>query len=173
MVIHFESPLLKIGPLQIINVPLHSSKELSSRGIVMVRGTINTIEFKTVLEPDGKGSHWIEINPSLSKEIGANIGENVSVTIEQTKEWIEPQVPSEFMAALTTSNLLNQWDSLTPKSRWEWIRWIRSTKNAETRSKRIDVACSKLQKGDKNPCCFNAASCTVMEVSKAGKLLDE
>ena len=56
MLIKFESKLLNIGPLKIIKVPLKLSKRLSSRGIVMVKGTINNVDFKTPLEPDGKGS---------------------------------------------------------------------------------------------------------------------
>lgn len=172
MLIKFESKLLKIGPLKIIKVPLKLSKRLSSRGIVMVKGTINNVDFKTPLEPDGKGSHWIEISPLLSKEIAVDIGENISLSIEQTDEWVEPEIPEDIIKAITEANLLNQWNSIKTKSRWEWIRWIRSTKSIETRNKRIGVACSKLKKGDKNPCCFNLSSCTVTEVSKSGVLLD-
>ena len=65
---------------------------------------------------------------------------------------------------------IDQWNSLTTKARWEWLRWIRSTKNLDTRQKRINVACDKLQKGDKRPCCFDASRCTIPEVSKSGVL---
>lgn len=167
-----ESKLLKIGPLKIIKVPTSISEQFSSRGIVMVKGTINDVEFETVLEPDGKGGHWIEINPLLSEKIRVDINETVSLNVEQADEWIEPEVPEDIIHAITKTDVLDQWHSITTKSRWEWIRWIRSTKNANTRNKRIDVACSKLQKGDKNPCCFDASRCTVTEVSKTGVLLD-
>lgn len=172
MIIKFEAKLLQVGPLKIIKVPLDLSRDLSSRGIVMVKGTINNIDFKKPLEPDGKGSHWLEISPLLSKKIGVDIGERVILSMEQTDEWIEPDVPEDIMDAITKADLLKQWHLITTKSRWEWIRWIRSTKSLETRNKRIGVACSKLQKGDKNPCCFNASTCTVTEVSKSGVLLD-
>lgn len=46
---------------------------------------------------------------------------------------------------------MDQWNLITTKARWDWLRWIRATANSETRKKRIDVACSKLQKGDTNP----------------------
>lgn len=172
MIIRFEAKLFKIGPLKVIKIPLSSSEKLSSRGMVMVKGTINNIDFKVPLEPDGKGSHWIEISPLLSKEIGVDIGEKLSLSMEQTDEWIEPNIPEDIMNAVTKANVLSQWNSITTRSRWEWIRWIRSTKSAETRNKRIGVACLKLQKGDKSPCCFDASRCTVTEVSKSGVLLD-
>lgn len=171
MTIIFEATLERIGPFTILQIPADSSKKLTSRGIVMVQGTINGVDFKKPLEPDGKGSHWIEIHPLLNKELGVGIGETVSVRMEQTGQWVEPDVPADIMDAVTRKGVSDQWDSLTTRSRWEWIRWIRSTKNEETRKKRIGVACSKLQHGDKNPCCFNASLCTVTEVSKSGVLL--
>ena len=86
MEIIFEEKLLKIGPLQVIKIPLNSSKKLPSRGMVMVQGTINDITFKAPLEPDGKGSHWMEVSPRLSKELGITVGETVSLNIEPLNE---------------------------------------------------------------------------------------
>lgn len=172
MTLIFDSKLLKIGSLLILKVPENISKKLSSRGIVMVKGTMNDIEFRKTLEPDGKGSHWIEVDPLLYEKIGVEIGEIVSLSIEQTDDWIEPEVPEDMMHAIIQANVEDQWRSITVKSRWEWIRWIRSTKNINTRNKRIKIACSKLQNGDKNPCCFDASRCTVTEVSKSGVLVN-
>lgn len=173
MEIIFEEKLLKIGPLQVIKIPLNSSKKLPSRGMVMVQGTINDITFKAPLEPDGKGSHWMEVSPRLSKELGITVGETVSLNIEPLNEWTQPYIPEDILNAITKANILKQWNGITVKAKWDWIRWIRSTKNPETRNKRIDVACSKLQKGDKNPCCFDRTRCTDTDVSKSGILLDE
>jgi uncharacterized protein YdeI (YjbR/CyaY-like superfamily) len=63
------------------------------------------------------------------------------------------------------------WTSLTPMARWEWVRWIRATKSADTRARRVDVAISKLESGKRRPCCFDLSSCTDPELSKSGKLL--
>jgi len=99
-------------------------------------------------------------------------GETVSIQIEPVNDWIDPVIPEDIMDAVIKAGLLNHWNSLTVKARWEWLRWIRSTKNPATRSKRIEVACSKMQKGDKRPCCFDGTRCTITEVSKSGVLLD-
>lgn len=172
MSIIFQTKLLKIGPLQVIRIPLESSKNLPSRGMVMVQGTINNVPFKKLLEPDGKGSHWIEVSTLLSKEAEVSVNETVFLDIEPIDEWIEPAIPSDIMNAIIKSDVSNQWNSVTTKAKWEWIRWIRSTLSPDTRNKRIDVACSKLQKGDKRPCCFDTSRCTVTDVSKSGVLLD-
>lgn len=173
MKINFEEKLLEIGTRQIIKIPLSSSEKLPSRGMVMVKGTMNNVNFIAPLEPDGKGSHWLEVSPLLIKEVGVDNGETLSLNIEPIDEWIEPEIPEDIMSAIIKSDLLNQWNSITIKAKWDWIRWIRSTINPETRNKRINVACSKLQKGDKRPCCFDRTRCTITDVSKSGVLLDQ
>ena len=172
MSISFESELLKIEARNIIKIPLSSSQELPSRGMVMIQGTINNIFFKAPLEPDGKGSHWFEVSGVLSDELDVMVGQTVSLNIEPINEWTAPEIPEDIMDAVCKAGLINQWNGLTTKAQWEWLRWIRSTKNPATRQKRIDVACSKLQKGDKRPCCFDTTRCTIPEVSKSGVLFD-
>jgi hypothetical protein len=140
--------------------------------MVMVQGTINNVNFKAPLEPDGKGGHWIEVSTLLSEEAGISIDETVFSNIEPINEWIEPEIPEDIMNGIINSDVLNQWNSTNAKSRWEWFRSIRSTLNPETRSRRINVMCSKLQNGAKKPCCFDASRCTVTDVSKSGVLLD-
>jgi hypothetical protein len=49
MSIIFETKLSKIGLLKVIRIPLDSSKKLPSRGMVMVQGTINNVNFKSPL----------------------------------------------------------------------------------------------------------------------------
>lgn len=173
MNITFDAILTEIESRKVVKLPLSSSKKLPSRGMVMIQGTINGIPFEAPLEPDGKDSHWFELSDKLSTEIGAAIGQSMSFNIEPINEWTEPLIPNDIMIAITNDGLLNQWNSLTTKARWEWLRWIRSTNNPATRLKRIEVACSKLHKGDRRPCCFDATRCTVPEVSKSGVLMDD
>ena len=172
MRISFEAVLSAIESRKIIRLPINSSKMLPSRGMVMIQGTINGIAFQAPLEPDGKGSHWFEVSDALCEQIKAETGQAISLHIEPVSEWTEPVIPDDIMDAIMKEGLTGQWNSLTTRARWEWLRWIRSTGNPATRQKRIHTACSKLQKGDKRPCCFDASRCTVPEVSKSGVLFD-
>ena len=173
MEIIFEAQLFKIADRQVIKVPLDSSKKLPSRGMVMVEGNINNFPFKAPLEPDGKGSHWFEINKKLSEEAKLKVGEKIELKIQPMKRWLEPEIPQDILDEIEKEQLTEQWKSITTKARWDWIRWIQSTANSETRKKRIHVACSKLQKGDTNPCCFDRTRCTIIDLSKSGILLEE
>jgi hypothetical protein len=63
------------------------------------------------------------------------------------------------------------WQAITPMARWEWVRWVNATRNADTRKRRVEVSISKLSKGKRRPCCFDLAACTDPELSKGGKLV--
>lgn len=179
MIIHFKTELFKIGLWTILRLPESASSQLPSRGMTMVAGTFNSIPFKTLLEPDGKygpglkPSHWFRPNDKLLDDAHAKAGDTVEVSLEPTKEWIEPEVPADFKKALATSPKANAlWKDITPSARWDWIRWIRAVKTPETRLKHIEVALDKLNKGMRRPCCFNRNLCSEPAVSKNWVLLE-
>lgn len=170
--IRFEAELYEINGWRILRFPQQASEKLPSRGMMMIQGTMNGIDFEAPIEPDGVGSHWLRVDDSLSEKAQVDVGDKVSLSVELTKNWVEPEVPLDLMDALTAAGLLDRWHGLTVRARWEWIRWIRSTHNAATRQKRIEVACSKLIAGKNRPCCFDFRQCTEPQVSRKGVLLD-
>ncbi|WP_209372857.1 YdeI/OmpD-associated family protein [Brevibacterium renqingii] len=161
-----------LGDRPILRLPQDASDRLPSRGQVAVDGSIDGTDFTTVVEPDGRRGHWISIEPDLWQRLGTSPGEAVEVSLNPRKEWPEVTVPEDLQAALDAAVDLDEvWTSLTPMARWEWVRWIRATKSADTRARRVDVAISKLESGKRRPCCFDLSSCTDPELSKSGKLL--
>ena len=171
--IRFETTPLHIGDWTIIKLPESASAKLPSRGMTLVEGTINGFHSKIVLEPDGKGSHWFRLDSGLLDAAGMETGDTVTLVVEPSKEWPEPDVPTDLKKALASDRQANAlWVKITPMARWDWLRWIRATNNRETRSHRIEVAMSKLRSGERRPCCFNRNQCTEPEVSKSGILIE-
>lgn len=167
-----KAKLFQIGTWVILQLPKDESMKLPSRGQVMVEGTINDHPLQTPLEPDGNWSHWFKVDSTLMKAIGADVGDTVTLTIHATKVWPEPHISADLQKALDHDTKANElWQKITPMARWEWIRWIRATNKQETRSHRIEVACSKLRSGERRPCCWNRNLCTEPSVSKNGVLL--
>ena len=177
--ISFEANLFKINSWTILRHPEEASAKLPSRGMTMVSGTMNGVPFKTMLEPDGRyapgqqSSHWFSPDQKLLDDAGAAAGVSVEVSMESTKEWIEPEVPEDLKRALSTSPKAEAlWKDITPLARWDWIRWIRAVKTPETRQKHIEVALDKLNKNMRRPCCFNRNLCSEPSVSKNWALLE-
>lgn len=152
----------------IIPIPHEVSMELPSRGLIMVEASLNGVALVAPLEPDGNKSHLLVIEPTLAKEAGITLEQAAELTFQVMDDWPEPELPSDIDQALKEAAVFETWQTLTVKARWEWLRWIRSTKVEATRQKRIGVAISKLKKGDRRPCCFNSASCTIPEISSSG-----
>ncbi len=191
--IRFEAKLFKINDWTILRLPEDASAELPSRGMIMVKGTINGAPFKSLLEPDGKygpglrPSHWFRVDETIFKNgkakagplatqtssLALRAGDTVQVSLEPTKEWIEPEVPEDVKKALSSSPKAETlWKDITPMARWDWIRWIRAVKTPETRQKHIEVALDKLNKGMRRPCCFNRNLCSEPSVSHNWRLLE-
>ncbi|GAA1938634.1 YdeI/OmpD-associated family protein [Brevibacterium antiquum] len=170
--ITFSTQLEIINDRPILRLPADASADLPSRGQVAAHGQVGGVDVTTVVEPDGMRGHWINVTDELSAQLSADHADTVDVSLTPTKEWPETSIPDDFAAALDDApDLTEVWAGLTPMARWEWVRWIQATKNADTRARRVEVAISKLESGKRRPCCFDLASCTDPELAKSGKLL--
>ena len=172
--IRFGATLSTIDTSAVLRLPETASKSLPSRGQVAVHGTINGVEFQTVLEPDGNSGHWMRVDDTLRHAAGLSAGEDATVDIEVTKDWPEPGVPADLAAALAAApqQIQDLWNETTPMARWEWVRWVNATKNPDTRRRRVEVSISKMNSGKRRPCCFNLSACTDPDLSKNGRLLE-
>ena len=138
-------------------LPKTASAKLPSRSMTAVEGTINGYPFQAVLEPDGEKSHWLRVDGKLREAAGADAGDEVTLEIAPAAEEPEPAVPADLRKALATAEPKARaiWEDITPIARRDWIHWITSAKQAETRARRIKSACSMLAAGKRRVCCFD------------------
>lgn len=171
--ISFQAAAFAIGESTIVRLPEEASRQLPSRGQVAVAGVVNGVEFQTVLEPDGVKGHWLRIDDDLGQATGIAAGDTTSVAVEVTRDWPEPEVPSDLAAALENAPdaIRDVWQDITPMARWEWVRWVNATANPVTRQRRVEVTISKINNGKRRPCCFDLSACTDPALSKSGKLI--
>jgi len=65
---------------------------------------------------------------------------------------LEPRVPTDLRKALAAGPLVKAvWRDHTPIARRDFIRWIDSAKQPETRRRRIEKACGMLAAGKRRP----------------------
>jgi hypothetical protein len=138
-------------------LPKNVSAKLPSRGMTAIEGTINGSPFQATLEPDGQKSHWLKVDRKLGKSAGAEAGDIVALEIAPAGKETEPEVPTDLRKALATAvpKARALWSDITPNARRDWIHWILSAKQEETRTRRIKNACSMLAAGKRRVCCFD------------------
>ncbi len=80
----------------------------------------------------------------------------------------EPRVPTDLGKALAGAPKAKaKWSDLTPIARMDFISWIDSAKQQETRKRRIERACSMLAAGKRRPCCYTIVSFDLFTALKA------
>jgi len=138
----------------LIDVPYVVSEKARSSGMTTVEGTINGHPFRATLEPNMSEGHWLPINKAMREGADADDGDTVNLVILEPES--EPVMPSDLWVALTASDKAKTlWKNLTPIGRTDWIRWIVSAKQPETRARRITRTVEQLSEGKRRPCCVN------------------
>lgn len=147
----------KAGSWMFLILPKEASAKLPSRGMTPIEGTINGFPFQAALEPDGQKSHWLKVDRKLSKSAGAGDGDIVTLEIAPAGKDTEPEVPPDLKKVLAAAAQKTRavWSDITPNARRDWIHWITSAKQPETRARRIKNACSMLAAGKRRVCCFD------------------
>ena len=139
-----------------LTLPKEASAKLPSRSMTSVEGTFNGLAFQATLEPDGQGGHWLKVDRKLREAAGADAGDIVTLEITPAGKETEPDVPTDLRKALAAAPKARAlWADITPNARRDWIHWITSAKQAETRARRIKNACSMLAAGKRRVCCFD------------------
>ncbi len=65
------------------------------------------------------------------------------------------KVPSDLQKILSgNASARAMWGSLTAIARRDFISWIESAKQAETRKRRVESVPSRLASGKRRPCCY-------------------
>jgi hypothetical protein len=161
--IHFKAKLLRPAESEkgdswtFLILPKDASAKLPSRGMTAIEGTINGFRFQTTLEPDGQKSHWLKVDRKLREAADADAGDIVTLEIAPAAKDTEPEVPTDLRKALAAAapKTRKLWSDITPNARRDWIHWITSAKQEETRTRRIKNACSMLAAGKRRVCCFD------------------
>ena len=159
------------GTWSVLTLPKNASVEL--RGVTKVEGVINGYPFGMALDSDGKG-HWLKVSKALRAAAGAEDRETVTVEITRVGEEAETRVPKELSKALATVPRAKAlWAEITPMARRDWILWIITAKQVETRQIRIEKACDMLASGKRRVCCFGGLNWLMKDHGAAGGKWEE
>ena len=113
--------------------------------------------FKPCSTPTAGKATGSKCDRKLGEAADADEGDVVTLEIAPAREALEPTVPADLRKALATAapKARALWSDITPNARQDWIHWIISAKQPETRARRIKNACSMLAAGKRRVCCFD------------------
>lgn len=138
----------------LLDVPDVVSKKVRSSGMTTVEGTVNGHPFRATLEPNPSEGHWLHVNKAMREGAGADVGDTVQLAILEPEP--EPIMPGDLRVALIASDKAKTlWKDLTPIGRTDWIRWVVSARQSQTRARRIRRTVEQLSEGKRRPCCVN------------------
>lgn len=159
-------PARQSGAWTFLTLPRAASAKLPTRGMTSIEGKINGHPFRATLEPDGKRSHWLKVSRKLREDARAEAGDVVSLEISPSDKQQEARIPADLRKVLaSTPKARAVWKDITPAARRDWIQWIVTARQPETRARRVRNACSMLAGGKRRVCCFDRSGYYSKEMS--------
>jgi Bacteriocin-protection, YdeI or OmpD-Associated/Domain of unknown function (DUF1905) len=147
-----SSTRTKSGSGAFVTIPKAAATKL--RGMIRLEGIINGHPFRAPLEPDASGGYMLRVNQAMLRGAGTGIGDTVQLAVLGPEP--EPTTPADLRRAFTAAaGAKALWGDLTTELRRDWIRWIESTENADTRARRVRRTVEQLAEGKRRPCCVN------------------
>jgi uncharacterized protein YdeI (YjbR/CyaY-like superfamily) len=129
----------------IVRVPLDVSKVWGKRGMLRVKGTINSFAFRTSLFPTGKGDHVLLVNKRMQAGGKASVGAVARFHLEPDTEERVVTVPAELEMALAEDRALRRWfDKLNYSTRKYLVEWVTGVKSSEARVRRAGQMAERL-----------------------------
>ena len=147
----FEATLNAKGPngaWTILQIPFDVYAHYGTRGRVSVRGTINGSEFQTSIFPDGEGGFNMMVNKNMQREAKAKPGDVVKVVMQMDVEQREVAVPDDVQAAMKLNKEAQAgFAKMSPAAQKEYLDWITSAKQQQTRERLIEKAIPMIAQG--------------------------
>jgi len=147
----FEAVLVRpegVGTWTFLNIPLEVSNTFGSKGQVKVKGTINGYPYRSTALPMGDGTHYLVVGRDIRDHVHATEGDTIKVIMELDTEERQVEIPEVLQNAMKSHpNAVEAFDRMTYSHKKEWINWILSAKQVETRQRRAEKAIATFSQG--------------------------
>ncbi len=144
---HFTASIYKFSSnpsFCCVDVPAAISAAFGKKGTVPVTGTVNGIEWRGNLLPNGKGGHRMILNGALRKQARVGVGHTVEVSLQADEAARAVPLPDELAEALRENELLDKFNALPPSHRRHTLLWLQSAKTRPTWERRVETLVMRL-----------------------------
>ncbi len=144
MVLQISTVLEPVGPATAIALTEAQVTELGGGKRAAVRVTIGERTARLRLAGMG-GQNLIGLSKAARAELGVEIGDAVTATVELDDAERVIELPDDLRAALEADpRILAAFEALTPSRRKEQVRGVVEAKRPETRAKRVAAVVTQL-----------------------------
>lgn len=151
----FDATILKREGMDaaFVEFPFDVEAEFGTRGQVKVKATIDgRVEYRGSLATMGHRCHILGLTQQIRKDLGKQPGDVVHIVLRQDTEPRTVEVPSDLQEVLARDSAVQAFfASLSYTSQKEYVRWIESAKQEETRKRRLERAFSLLKERRRHP----------------------
>jgi hypothetical protein len=143
----FRAPLYRIGANYCVDVPPHVSAALGGAVRIGVRGSLDGAPVRSTLVPRGGGAHRLFVPPTVWRDGGLRVGDEISARIERDPSAGErPALPAFFASALARRPAARAvFNAMRPASQRAVVRWHLAPRTAATRERRLEVGLDRLE----------------------------
>jgi hypothetical protein len=116
---------------------------LGGKGRIPVMATFDGVPYRGSIATMG-GQKVLGILAAIREQLGAGIGDSVTVTVEADSAERTIEVPADLAAALAGAGLRAAFDRLSFTHQREYVTWIDGAKQAPTRARRVAQTIERL-----------------------------
>ncbi|MBI1760486.1 MAG: DUF1905 domain-containing protein [Acidobacteria bacterium] len=127
-----------------VDVPAELSAAVGKKGAASVVGTVNGLEWRGNLLPNGKGGHRMILNGQIRKQARAGVGDAVEISLQADEAARALQLPEELAEALRENDLLDKFNALPPSHQRHTLQWLQSAKTRPTWERRVETLVMRL-----------------------------
>ena len=136
------------GAWTFIRVPFNVEEPFGTRSRVAVKGSVNGVEFRSSLMPQGGGTHILVVNRELRDKAGVIVGDTASFELALDTEPRVVEVPEELQRALQADeDARAAFDKLPYSHQKEYADFVSEAKRPATRERRAARSVQMLTEG--------------------------
>ncbi len=134
----FEATIGKTWILYTADVPARVTRAMKAQGKVPVVFTMNgSSERRTTLVPRADGGHRLHLHGQVRDEVGAKVGDTVTITLRRDAEPPGVVPPPDLAEALREADALDDFRAMGPAMQRELVAYVEKAKREATRAKYV------------------------------------
>ncbi len=128
-----------------VEVPAAVVEAMGGGGRIPVRATFGGVPYEGSIVSMGGDAKILGMLKAIRTELGKDVGDTVTVTVERDTKERTITVPADLDAALGDAGLRETFRALSYSHQREYVTWVGEAKRPATREKRIAQTVERLR----------------------------